>query len=137
MAVTGLLRLAKLTGDADLFEKARRTLELFRGLMARSPTAAGQMLNALDFATAPVKEIAVIGEAKNPEVIEVLRHLRRPFRPNQVVAWKANNADESLPLLQDRKALGAVTTYVCENFTCEAPLVGAEAFKANILKAKK
>ena len=41
MAVTGLLRLAKLTGNADLFEKSTRTLELFRSLMERSPTAAG------------------------------------------------------------------------------------------------
>jgi uncharacterized protein YyaL (SSP411 family) len=126
MAVTGLLRLAKLTGNADLLDKAERTLKLFRGLMARSPTAAGQMLNALDFYLGPVKEIAVIGEPAHPEVIEVLRHLRRPFRPCQVVAWKAKDAEESLPLLKDRKALGDVTTYVCENFMCGTPIVGAK-----------
>jgi uncharacterized protein len=132
MAVTGLLRLAQLTGDAQLLEKATRTLELFRGLMSRSPTAAGQMLNALDFFIGPMTEIVVVGAAKNAEVIEVLRHLRRPFRPHQVVAWKPNEKDESLPLLKDRKSLGPVTVYVCENFTCQAPLIGAEAAKAAI-----
>jgi uncharacterized protein len=130
MAVTGLLRLAKLTGDADLLAKATRTLELFRGLMSRSPTAAGQMLTALDFATAPVKEIVVVGDANHPDVIAALRQLRRPFRPHQVVAWQASDADASLPLLKERKALGTVTTYVCENFTCQAPLVGVDALKA-------
>ena len=44
MAVTGLLRLAKLTGRPDLLDKAEATLQLFRGLMASSPLAAGQML---------------------------------------------------------------------------------------------
>jgi uncharacterized protein YyaL (SSP411 family) len=132
MAVSGLLRLGKLTGDADLLDKAERTLQLFRGLMARSPMAAGQMLNALDFYLGPVQEIAVVGDSANPEVIEVWRHFRRAFRPHQVIAWKGKNDSELeqlLPLLKDRDGLGDVTTYVCENFTCQAPIVGAAAFK--------
>ena len=132
MAVTGLLRLGKLTGDGELVDKATRTLQLFRGLMARSPTAAGQMLNALDFFLGPVKEIAVVGEKTNPEVVEVLRLLRRPFRPHQVVAWKAKDSKVTLPLLQDRTALGEVTTYVCENFTCQAPIVGTKALQESL-----
>ncbi|MSQ96950.1 MAG: thioredoxin domain-containing protein [Gemmataceae bacterium] len=127
MAVIALLRLAKLTGDAHLAEMAERTLHLFGGLMGRSPMAAGQMLNALDFHLGPVKEIAVVGDAKNAEVIEVLRLLRRPFRPNQVVAWKAKDGDGGVSLLKDRVALGEVTTYVCEKFACQAPIVGAKA----------
>ncbi len=132
MAVSALLRLAKLTGDADLLAKAQRTLQLFGGLMGRSPMAAGQMLCALDFYLGPVQEIAVVGDATNAEVIDVLRMLRRPFRPNQVVAWKAKNADGALPLLKDRPALGDVTTYVCENFTCQAPMVGVAALRESL-----
>ena len=85
------------------------------------------MLCALDFYLGPVEEIAVVGAADQPEVVEVLRMLRREFRPSQVVAWKASKDDGSLPLLKDRAALGNVTTYICENFTCQAPLVGAAA----------
>ncbi len=131
MAVCALLRLAALTGEAELLAKARRTLHLFSGLMGGSPMAAGQMLIALDFHLGPVQEIAVVGEAANPEVIAVLRQLRRPFRPRQVVAWKAGSApasSEIVPLLKDRDSLGPVTAYVCENFTCQAPIVGAKAF---------
>ena len=88
------------------------------------------MLSDLDFHLGPVQEIAVGGEASSTEVIEVLRHLRRPFRPSQVVAWKASGKahkelEEKLPLLRYRPALGDVTTYVCEDFTCQAPIVGA------------
>jgi uncharacterized protein YyaL (SSP411 family) len=135
MAVTALLRLAKLTGDADYLGKADRTLKLFRGLMARSPMAAGQMLIALDFYLGPVQEIAVVGAGTNPEVAEVLRYLRQTFRPRQVVAWKAGSeSPPEVPLLQDRDAKDGVTTYVCENFTCQAPLVGAKAARDALVK---
>ena len=136
MAVCALLRLAKLTSDGHLAEMAERTLHLFGGLMGRSPMAAGQMLCALDFKFGPVKEIAVVGDAKNAEVIEVLRHLRRPFRPNQVVAWKATGSEEALPLLKDRSALGNVTTYVCEDFTCQAPIIGAKALQEQLASSR-
>jgi uncharacterized protein YyaL (SSP411 family) len=134
MAVTALLRLAKLTGNSDLFTKAERTLQLFRGLMQRSPMAAGQMLLALDFYLGPVQEIAVVGAAESAGVKEVLRLLRRPFRPHQVVAWKApadspTELETLLPLLKDRTAQGEVTTYLCENFTCRAPIVGAQLLR--------
>ena len=62
MAVTALLRLAKLTGRADLRDKAEATLRLFAGLMEEHPTATGQMLIALDFDLGPVEEYAVVGD---------------------------------------------------------------------------
>jgi hypothetical protein len=34
---------------------------------------------------------------------------------------------QAVPLLADRPGRDGVTLYVCENFTCQAPLVGAEA----------
>ncbi|HEX5272215.1 MAG TPA: thioredoxin domain-containing protein, partial [Gemmataceae bacterium] len=67
MAVTGLLRLAKLTGRADLREKAERTLRLFRGVMEESVMAAAQMLIAYDFDLGPVKEVAVVGDPAGDE----------------------------------------------------------------------
>jgi uncharacterized protein YyaL (SSP411 family) len=128
MAVSAFLRLAKLTGRTDLFEKAERTLKLFRGLMSRSPTAAGQMLVGLDFYLGPVQEIAVVAGGQCDEVV---RLLRRPFRPHQVLAAKTSNEDEGpVALLKDRVAQGGVTTtYICENFTCQAPIVGVEALR--------
>jgi uncharacterized protein YyaL (SSP411 family) len=135
MAVTGLFRLAKLTGRMDLWQKAEATLQLFRGLMAQAPMAAGQMLMALDFYLGPVPELAVIGPAGSEETRRVFRALFRAFRPNQVVGFHdpsapADRAVELLPLLQGKKALGAVTTYVCENLACQTPLVGAAAAEA-------
>src|SRR5207248_656949 len=118
MAATALLRLAKLTGRAELQEKAVRTLQCFRGLLASSPMAAGQMLVALDFHLGPVDEVAVLGTAGSEEVREALRLVRRPFRPHQVVASGENDAaGRVVPLLAGKKALGTVTTYLCRDFT--------------------
>ncbi len=130
MAVTGLLRLVALTGTPAWRRAAEETLENFHGLMADLPTAAGQMLIALDFYLGPTREIVVVGAADHAEVQEALCWLRRPFRPHQVIAWKGDDAsDLAVPLLQGRTAQGSMTTYICENFTCQAPLVGVAALR--------
>jgi uncharacterized protein YyaL (SSP411 family) len=134
MAVTALLRLVKLTGRLDLQEKAEATLRLYRGLLASHPMAAGQMLNALDFHLGPVQELVVVGVPGEEETWRVLRMIRKGYRPNTVVAFKpagdSGSAEDALPLLAGKTAAGAVTTYVCQNFTCQTPVVGAAAAEA-------
>jgi uncharacterized protein YyaL (SSP411 family) len=141
MAATGLLRLAKLTGRADLFAKAEATLQLYRGLLAEHPMAAGQALAALDFYLGPVQEFAVAGDPDAEDTRRVLRAVRGGFRPNKVVALKPPAAppglDEVIPLLGGKTAAGTVTTYVCENFACQAPLVGAEAAEAALAQGRQ
>jgi uncharacterized protein YyaL (SSP411 family) len=130
VAATALLRLAKLTGHRDLEDKAVATMQTFRGLLESSPAAAGQMLLALDFHLGPVKEIAVIGERQTGEVRAVLRAIHTKFRPHTVLASRTgsdDHADAVVPLLRDKPASGAVTTYICRDFACQAPLVGVEA----------
>jgi uncharacterized protein len=132
MAVTGLLRLAKLTGRKDLLEKAEMTLKLFHGLMSRQPMAAAQMLIALDFYLGPVQEFAVVGDLRGPgpETRDVLRAIRSGFRPDKVVAVMAQpdpGLERLVPLLANKTSAGPVTTYVCRDFACQAPLVGAAA----------
>ena len=135
MAVTGLLRLVKLTGRMDLQEKAGATLRLYRGLLGAHPLAAGQMLLALDFHLGPVQEIAIVGDPAAEDTRRVLRLLAASYRPHQVVALKAPRSDEKkleelMPLLASKTAQGPVTMYVCQNFTCQAPLVGLGAIEA-------
>src|SRR5262249_43957197 len=118
-----------------LQEKAEATLRLFQGLMRRSPLAAGQMLVALDFHLGPVREVAVVGDPEAEETRRGPRAARGGLPPPQGVALKPAGGDtgkteELLPLLADKPARGAVTTYVCQNFACQAPLVGAEAAEA-------
>jgi hypothetical protein len=75
VAVTALLRLAALTGRDDYRRHAEKTLRTYHTLMADHPSAAGQMLAALDFHLGPVDEVAVVGPA-GPDVDRVLRAVR-------------------------------------------------------------
>jgi hypothetical protein len=131
MAMTALLRLAKLTGRGDLLQKAEAGLKHFAGLMNTHPTAVGQMLIALDFYLGPVQEFAIVGDPKAEETQRVMRAIRSGFRPNKVVAMKdlkANSQHDEriLPLLAGKESTGTVTTFICQNFACQKPLVGHE-----------
>src|SRR5207249_9726352 len=113
------------------------TLRGYRQTMAEHPAAAGQMLIALDFYLGPTQEVAVVGKAGDAETQRALAAIRRAFRPNQVVAFHDPAAEtggsrpplatDMIPLLKDKPAVNdTVTVYVCENFACQAPLVGVE-----------
>ncbi|MGL4549570.1 MAG: thioredoxin domain-containing protein [Gemmataceae bacterium] len=123
VAVTALLKLTRLTGDATHLPHLERTFRLHRGLMEKHPTAVSQLLIALDFHLGPTKEFAVMpGEGEG----RALAAIRRPFVPNKVVA----RGPSGLPLFAGKEAGPAVRVYVCENFACQAPLDGAEAVEA-------
>jgi uncharacterized protein YyaL (SSP411 family) len=131
MAATALLRLGKLTGNAKYLDVAEATLKGAIGLMEASPMAAGQLLIALDFYLGPVQEFAVVGAPGKAETKRVLQVIRSGFRPKKVVAFKPaekdKEAEEAVPLLRDKPVKGDVTTYICQSFACQAPLVGAKA----------
>ncbi len=62
MAAAVLLRLGKLIGGRDFSDSAVATLQAAAGLMERFPSAAGQMLAALDFHLGPTPEIVILGD---------------------------------------------------------------------------
>ena len=105
--------------------------------MAELPSAAGQMLIALDFHLGPVHEFAVVGDPEAEDTRRVLHAIHGRFRPNKVLAVRSSKngvADELIPLLAEKKSLGSVTTYICKDFACQAPLVGAEAVEKELVQ---
>jgi uncharacterized protein YyaL (SSP411 family) len=89
------------------------------------------MLLALDFYLGPVEEFAVVGDPTKQETKEVVRLIRGGFRPNKVVALtNARQSPGPITLLADKASEDRVTTYICQNFVCQAPVVGVEALKA-------
>jgi uncharacterized protein len=132
MAVTTLLRLAALTGRRDLAEPAERALRGYRQTMAEYPAASGQMLIALDFHLGPVQQVAIVGPEHDKGARQAIAAIRRAFHPHRVVAFhdpaQGPPPPELAALFEGKEAGGgAVTVYVCENFACQSPLVGAEA----------
>jgi uncharacterized protein len=127
MAVTALVRLAQYTGEAKWRDAAERTLRAFRGLLSEQPFSVAQMLTALDWHLGPTEQVAIIGEPTATDTQRVLRAARQSYAPLRLVAARAPRADSTIPWLQDKSGGDIVTTYVCRDFVCAAPLVGAEA----------
>ena len=140
MAATALARLAALTGRADFDALARSTLQAVHLILEKAPTAAGQSLVALDFLLAPAGEFAVIAGNDPAEARSALLAIHERFLPHKVVAPApgevARGLADLVPLLADRPSKdGRVTTYLCEGFACQAPVVGVEGLKQELARA--
>ncbi|MBI5648999.1 MAG: thioredoxin domain-containing protein [Chloroflexi bacterium] len=129
MAVTVLLKLAALTGDARYRDPAERALAMLQRALVAAPLGFAQWLGALDFALAPVNEIAIIGKRENARAL--LEVIDRAYRPNQVIALGASAS--AIPLLHNRAQIGGrATAYVCQNFACQMPVTEADALAAQL-----
>jgi uncharacterized protein len=117
-AALGLLRLAALTGKREYEIQADGVLRLFARPAAGHPDAFAHLLRALDFHLAPTREVALVGE----DLAALAAVVRGGLRPHLVAAG-GTEGTSSPPLLADRPTVeGRPTAYVCESFTCKAPL---------------
>ena len=118
-AAYGLLRLAALTGEASYREHAESVLLLVGAFAPRHPQGFGHLLQALDFALAPVREVALIGD--DTRALE--RVVRSRLRPHVVLAGGDGAGEDGIALLQGRTPVGGrAAAYVCERFRCLAPV---------------
>jgi uncharacterized protein YyaL (SSP411 family) len=117
-----LLRLAALTGDSPLEERALGTLRALAPAMSRAPTGFGHLLGALDFALSRAKEIAIsTQDPSGPAARRMTEIVWSRYLPNRVLAVGPSEGT-TVPLLRDRPSPDApATAYVCERFVCFAP----------------
>jgi uncharacterized protein len=120
-AAFGLLRLAALTGEARYEEHAVSHLRLLHEIAPRHPTAFGHLLQAIDFHLAPVREVALAGDAEG--VAALAGVVRETFRPHLVLAGGAGGDGSAVPLMEGRGPVdGRAAGYVCEHFACLRPV---------------
>jgi uncharacterized protein YyaL (SSP411 family) len=139
MAATALIRLGHLTGRTDYLDSAGRTLTAARSVLERMPTAAGQMLIALDLWLGPTQELVLIGGKNESSNQELLAAIQKSFLSRSVFAYRGqsetgvHHSPALEPLFAGRDAAdGGPTLYICKNFSCQAPTKGTDAIKAAI-----
>ncbi len=134
MAATVLHRLFALTGEGRFWQAAEAAVGRVSAVAGRHPSAFAQWLIAIDFALAPVVELAIIGDPDDPETRRLSAPARVGFRPYQVVAVGPDPNASAVPLLQGRFALnGRPTAFVCRGFACRQPVNEPEALRAFML----
>jgi uncharacterized protein YyaL (SSP411 family) len=128
IAATMLLRLGKLCGRADYLEAAERTLKAFMALVEKHPSAAGQMLIALDFYLGPTPELVAVGPTAD-QVSGIAQAIRHRYLPNRVLAYRPGNGHSAAldAIFAGKTAVGDQSTlYICQNFACQEPVVGRD-----------
>jgi uncharacterized protein len=117
-AALGLLRLAALTGEHRYEREAEGVLRLFAKPATQHPETFAHLLRALDFLLSATREVALVGD----DLGELAAVVRAGFRPHLVMAGGPEGTD-SPPLMEGRTTVdGGPAAYVCENFTCQAPV---------------
>lgn len=85
--------------------------------LLQAVTGFGTILQAIEFALAPHREIAIVGDVLERGPLE--RVVAARFLPWTVIAPSADG--EGLPVFEGREPTGEALAYVCENMTCQMP----------------
>ncbi|MDQ2918568.1 MAG: thioredoxin domain-containing protein, partial [Verrucomicrobiota bacterium] len=130
VAALNLLRLAQIRDDQAMRKRAEQTIAAFGATLARVPQAMPQMLVALDYSLGKPRQIVIAGEKDATGTQALLREVNQHFLPHTVLLLADGNEflGEKLEAVREMKPLdGQPAAYVCENFTCKAPVTETAA----------
>ena len=131
VAARALARLSLHLDAPQLRARAETALRAYGRLAERSPRAFATTLTVADFLMQPPTELVFAGQHGSPELEALAAAVARHFLPNRVVAHvdpsQAPSPLDRRPLVADKGQLeGKPALYVCENFSCQAPISKAE-----------
>ncbi len=125
LAALALLRLGRLTTDAQFEAAGRALLSASSPEVERAPSAHTAMLAALDFALGPTKEIVIAGAPEAPSTQALLTAVRHRYLPRSILALHApgdGTIERLVPFVKAQTMIhNAPTAYVCENYVCKLP----------------
>jgi uncharacterized protein YyaL (SSP411 family) len=115
------------------YERAEKTIDAFASQIGHFSSAMPQMLVALGLTLSKPWQIVIAGKRDSEEAAALLKEVHRHFLPNKILLL-ADGADgqryleEKLEALRGMKPVGGrAAAYVCENFTCMAPVTDVAA----------
>ncbi|HCU37235.1 MAG TPA: thioredoxin domain-containing protein [Armatimonadetes bacterium] len=133
-----LLRLGRITGQAEYEQVAHRLARAFSEPVDVSPAAHCMLLCAVDFALGLTQEVVIAGDPAAEDTQAMLAPLRSAFVPAAVVLLKSPGGEtppmsEIAPFTADYAPVsGRATAYVCTNNTCEMPTTDVVRFREQL-----
>ncbi len=114
-------------------ERALQTIEAFRQRWSGLPQALPQMLCAVELALAEPRTVVLAGDPQSAEFRALAAVLHGKLGPRRALlqmdtgGWLSTRK----PYVASMKSVdGKATAYVCENFTCQAPVNTPEALRS-------
>jgi uncharacterized protein YyaL (SSP411 family) len=132
VAISNLLRLARMTGREEFQRSAERAIAAFAPRLAAAPAALPRMLAACEFLVSEPQEIVIAGEREAADTAAMLKAMFLRFSPNRVALLidspeTRGKLAQGAPGVEFMERLdGRATAYVCRSFACQAPVTGAD-----------
>jgi uncharacterized protein len=139
VAALNLLRLTQIHTDPKMAERAKKTIDTFATILLQFPSTMPQLLVALDYSLSKPRQVVIAGKKDSSETKALLKEVHRHFLPKTILLL-ADGYEGQKYLGERNEAIRAMSpvkgksaAYVCENFTCKAPVTDPEKL-AKLLK---
>jgi len=135
VAALNLARLAAIRNEPEFLTRAKKTVNAFARQLMHFPSALPQMLVAVDFLETAPRQIVIAGDWGEERVQELLKEVQKHFLPHATILL-ADGAEGQDFLAEKNEAIrsmrpvnGKPAVYLCENFTCKAPVTEVKALR--------
>jgi uncharacterized protein YyaL (SSP411 family) len=135
VAALNLLRLAQFRDDKQLDDRSKKTIDAFGATLSHFASAMPQMLVALNSSLSKPRQIVIAGNRNDPATKALLAEVHQHFLPNGILLL-ADGGDGQRYLGEKLEAIRAMSmvdgkpaAYVCENFTCKAPVTDVKEMR--------
>ncbi len=140
VAAMNLVRLGQIIDSKELRERAQKTIASMGEQLDKIPSAATQMLCAVDASMSKGRQVVIAGKPGAADTMALIKEARARYTPNQLIIladggtgqeWigKRNEAIAGMKP-QDGKA----AAFVCEDFVCQAPETDPAKLRAQLQK---
>lgn len=143
IAAMNLLRLAQITDNKKWQQKAENILSFFADGLMSHPFGRPAMAAAYDFYRQKPRQIIIAGKYGAADTDQLLKIVNASYLPTTVVLLADNGPGQrfltkNMPFIEYMTAIdGKATAYVCENFTCKAPVNSPHELAALLGPGKK
>ncbi|MBI5446946.1 MAG: thioredoxin domain-containing protein [Deltaproteobacteria bacterium] len=122
VALEVFARLWLLTGDPGWEGRARATLDAFSGRVTEQPSTHTHFLQAASLLLEPAREVVVAGDPAAQGTRAFLSELASAYAPETASLLAREPLEELAPFTAGMKGGERPLAYVCEGFSCRAPL---------------
>jgi len=127
-----LIRLGRITMNAEFEKKVTRIGEVFGENIKNSPVSHTYLLSVIDYMSGPSYEIIIVDGEKKEESREFFEIINKHFIQNKIVIHKSEDQDFSQvsglkTFINELHPINnKPTAYICKNYYCELPVTDKE-----------